>query len=337
MIVWRIDFWKNRYGQWVSQRSVLREKRKQEDALIEEIDRVLAETKTKIPLVRNYRKKLREPVSHAIEALSTMIAQIPGPLALDPDRWEKEPVLNLIFSEAGKLSRWLNGCRNLRDAFERTGSDRLFGLLIADYKVKTSFGTEINGDIIRKNVQQQSVYFEDPRILVPATGLETARKDLRHRILVMLFTRELNEIAELKSWKEELEKQQDLLEFRLWGAKVPESEAEVSTDDREADEAKAVLGDIDKKIEEITKNLDTPESHLAHVSRALMDLRQHLRMENFTLRLNSLGKKVAASSSEPSVEMSLAECTFSGSEKRAAFWVQVKKATMNSVMHAVEK
>jgi hypothetical protein len=119
------------------------------------------------------------------------------------------------------------------------------------------------------------------------------------------------------------------LEFKLWGDEKPESEKAVSSDGNEADEAKKVLSAINQKIEEIEKNTDTPESHLAHVTHALMGLRQHLRMDNFTLRLNSLGVKVKASSSESFSEISLAGFTFKRSSKRAAIWTRAKRASLN--------
>jgi hypothetical protein len=323
-----LSFWKNRYNQFTSKKSLRRAKRNQEQDLINEIDRILAETKTKIPLVRNYRKKLKEPLSHALDELSTMISQIPGPLELDPELWEKDPVLKIVFTGSDKFSQWLESCESLRNVFKQTDAAELFGLLVADYNEKTSFGSEINGDILRRDVQHQSVFFEDPRILVPAPDLVLARKELQHRILVMLFTRELNEIADLKSWKEELQRQQDLLEFKLWGDEKPESGKTASASGDKTDEGKKILSAIDQKIEEIGKNLDTPKSHLAHLTRALMGLRQHLRIEHFTLRLNSLGIKVKASSSESFSEISLAEFTFSGSGKRAAIWTQVKRTSM---------
>jgi hypothetical protein len=324
-----IRFWKNRYSQFTAKLSLRRARRDQEHVLINEIDRILAETKTKIPLVRNYRKQLKTPLSDALKEISSMIAQIPGPLELDLKLWEKDPVLRAVFTGPDQFSQWLGGCKSLRKAFERTEADELFGLLVADYKEKTSFGSEMNGDVLRRHVQQQSVFFEDPRILVPAPDLELARKELQHRILVMLFTRELNEIADLKSLKAELQKQQELLEFKLGGDENPESGRATSSDGDNANEAQEVLSAIDQKIEEIGKNLDTPESHLRHVTRALMGLRQHLRMDPFTLQLNSLGIKVKASALDAVKKISLAECTFTGSSKRAVIWMRAKRESMN--------
>jgi hypothetical protein len=262
-----------------------RANRDREKVLINEIERILAETKTKIPRVRNYRKLLKEPVLHAIKVVSEMASHIPGPIELDSALWENDPVLEAFFMSPDEISRWLASRISLRNSFEQTNASELFGLLVAEYKEKIFFGAETYGEIVRRDVRKQSVSFENPRILVPAPDLEIARKELQHRILVMLFTRELNEIADQKSIKEELEKQHDLLEFKIWGNKKPESRKSTVVDGDKATEAEKILSAIDREIEDIGKNLDTPEGHLSHVTRALLRLRHHLQMDGFVLRL----------------------------------------------------
>ena len=303
-------------------------RRNQEKALLNEIDRILAETKTKIPLVRNYRKRLEEPISYALNEVSNMISQIPGPMELDPKLWEEDPVLKAVFIGPDDFSRWLQSCERLKDAFEHVEATELFGLLVAEYKEKTFFGYEMDGDILQKDVRQSSVYFEDPQILVPATDLEIPRIELQHRILVMLFTRELEEISELKSWKEELQKQKTLLEFELGGKDKHNMKKAAPFRSDKDEEAEKVLRTIDQKLEQIGKNFDTPEGHLAQAVQILTNIRQYLRIDRFTIRLNGLGKKVKASSSEPFSEISMAEFIFSGAPRRVAIWARVKRSSM---------
>jgi len=322
------SFWKNRYNQFVSKLSLKRANRNRKKALINEIERILAETKTKIPLVRNYRKRLKEPVQHALKIVSEMTSQIPGPMDLDSSLWEIDPVLDAFFIRPDEFSRWLHSRTSLRNAFEQTNTAELFGLLVAEYKEKIFFGAETYGDIVRRDVRKLSVSFENPRILVPAQNLETARKKLHHRILAMMFTRELNEIADQKSIKKELEKQQDLLEFKIWGNKKPELRKSNAFDGDKATEAEKILSAIDRELEDIGKNLDTPESHLSHVTQALMHLRHHLKIDGFVLRLNDMGVKVKSSSREPCNKISLAEFTFTGSVRRVAIWTRIKRSSL---------
>lgn len=325
-----ISFCKDQYNQFVSKLSLKRANRHREKVLIDEIERILAETNTKIPLMRNYRKLLKEPVRHALEVVSEMASQIPGPLELDSTLWENNPVLSAFFMVPDECSRWLHGRNNLQNFFEQTNVTELFGLLVADYKEKVFFGSETYGDIVRRDVRKQSVSFENPRILVPAPDLETARKELQHQILVMLFTRELNEIANQKFIRQELEKQHDLLAFKIWGNKKPPSRNSTAVDGDKPTEAEKILSAIDREIADIGKNLDTPEGHLNHVTQALRHPRQHLQLEGLVLRLNNMGVKVKSSSSEPFNEISLAEFTFTGSPRSVAIWTRIKRSSLKS-------
>jgi|GEM_PF-3771565 len=322
------SFWKNQYNQFVSKLSLIRANRHREKALINEIERILAETKTKIPLVRNYRKLLRQPVQHALKVVSEMASNIPGPMDLDSAQWESDPVLEAFFMKPDEFSRWLRGRISLRNSFEQTNTAELFGLLVAEYKEKIFFGAETCGEIVRRDVCKQSVCFENPRILVPAPDLEMARKELQHRILVMLFTRELKEIADQKSIKKELEKQHDLLEFKIWGNKKPESRKSNAVDGDKSTEAEKILSAIDRELDNISKNLDTPENHLSRVNQTLMNLRHHLKIDSLVLRLNDMGVKVTSSSREQFNNISLAEFTFTGSPRKVAIWTRIKRSSM---------
>ncbi len=322
-----LNFLKKRLKRLTRQTAALREQRRHENALINEIDRILSETKTKIPLVPHYRRQLKEPVRLALKTIDEMTAQIPGPEQLDPVLWGKSPVLQAVFTGPDAFSRWMDSCIALQNAFKQNHSDELFGLLVAQYKEKTSLGVAIVGEIVQKDVLQQSVYFENPRIVVPRPDLETAKKELRHRIIVMLFTRELDEIADLKSLTEELKRQQDILEIKLSMGK--KQGAVKKTDDKTLREARQIIDAIDREIEGLGRNPDTPESHLEHVTEVLMNIKRHLEIKPFILRLNSLGVRVTASSPEPFDEISFAECTFTGDHKRAVIWVQINRSSLN--------
>lgn len=305
--------------------AVYRDLKKQEKVLINEINRILSETKTKIPLVPNYLGKLKKPVLLALETITAMTAQIPGPVNLDPAFWEKSPELKAIFTSHDEFLRWFDNCSSVQNAFKQYNSDKLFGLLIAEYKEKTYFGVESTGGIVQKDVLQKSVSFEDPMIVVLQPDLKSAQKELQHRILVMLFLHELEEIADLKSLEEELERQQDILEIKLSGGK--KYNPDKPDNNKTAMEAKQIINDIHRKIEEIGRNPDTPESHLRHVTEVLTNIDRNVKMTPFTIRLNNLGILVKSSSLEPYDEISFAECTYTGSPKKAVIWVQINRSS----------
>jgi hypothetical protein len=300
--------------------------KKHEDAMMNEIERILSETKTRIPELSHYRKRLKEPLHTAWMAIDGMMAHIPGPIDLNTAGWGNSPVLNAIFTSPDEFSSWLNSCSTLLDAFKKTTADELFGLLAAEYNEKSYIGVGRMGDIVLKDVLQKSIYFEDPRILVPQPDLETAKREVQHRILVMLFTLELKEIADLKALTKELEKQKEILKILLRRRKK-HSKRE---DDTEKG-AKQIISDIDKKIDRIGRNPDSAEGHLQHVIEALMNIEQHLKITPLVLRLNNLGIEVGKSSSEPFDEISFAEVTYTGEPRRTIIWAHVNRASLQSI------
>ena len=295
--------------------------RQHEEALIDQIERILSETKTKIPLLRDYRKHLKDPVHVAWETIDKMMAHIPGPIILDPAHWETSPVLKAIFTGPTDFADWLNHCDALKDAFRQSGSDSLFSLLVTEYNEKKSLGVALVGGLVQKDVLQKSVYFEDPRILVPQPDLETAKKEIRHRILVMLFTRELEEIADLKMLTEELERQQETLEVLLNHQK-----RHLGGENETKRDAQKIISDIDRKIDSIGRNPDSPAAHLRHVIEVLMNIENHLNLRPLVLRLNNLGIEVEKSSSDPFDEIEFAECTFTGEHRRAVIWTRISRS-----------
>ena len=135
---------------------------------------------------------------------------------------------------------------------------------------------------------------------------------------MVLFTRQLSEIEDLKSVREELEKQQARLEFKIWGDRKEQVVGEDTA------EAQNLLRDIDQRIEEIDTIVD-PEHHLNHVIDALTYFDQHLKISPLHLRTDKLGIKLDTPTSPSAEEAVLAQCEATGAPKRAAVWCRIKR------------
>ena len=312
--------WLNRLSEKIG---LFKRHRHEEKALLDEIDRILSETKTKIPRVSDYRKKLKDPIRVALEKINTMTALIPGPITLDPGKWEDSSILRALFISPGEFSQWAERCTTLQNAIHQYPASDLYGLLVADYNEKASFGVGLVGDVVQKDVLQKTVYFENPQIVVAQPNLESARGELRHRILVMLFTQELDEIADLQSLTEELERQQEILEVKLWSGKNRPTSGRINAET--VKETRKIIDDIDVEIDKIGRHPDSAASHLKHVIEVLLNIEQHLSMDPFTLRINRMGVKVRPEVSGPYDEISFAECTYVGGHRRMVIWVKINQ------------
>ena len=196
------------------------------------------------------------------------------------------------------------------------------------------FGTEKDGEIVRRDVLQKAVFFEDFKVFAPAADLAETRLQVQHRALASLFSQAFEKITDLQLWKEELEKQRGLLEFKIQQPEDTDLKTDLNhteADDNQTQESLEVLSDINRKLEEIKADLDTPEDLLEHLNAVLLNPEQHLRLETVSLKLSRLGILLEPSSIEPANEFTVAEFEMGQALKRAVIWVRAERKYVLSV------
>jgi FtsZ-binding cell division protein ZapB len=263
-----------------------------------------------------------------MEYISGLIPQVPGPVDFDPGRWEDDPLLRAMFISREELSGVLQSSKALKNLFRRTNATQAFAMLMAERKERKFFGTEKNGEIFRRDVPQKAIFFENFKVLAPAADLAETRLHVQHRALVSLFTQAFEKITNLQLWKEELEKHRDMLEFKVQQPENKDLNTDsdpAETDDTQIQESLETLGDINRKLEEIKAELDTPEGHIEHLNAILLNPEQHLRLETVSLKLSRMGIRLEPSSTEPANEFTVAEFELGQDPKRVVLWIRVEK------------
>ncbi|RZB36122.1 MAG: hypothetical protein SRB2_02473 [Desulfobacteraceae bacterium Eth-SRB2] len=307
---------------------------KKEAAVMDEIERIVRESDSTILPVRRFRKKIIPSIRHAMQYISGLIPQVPGPVDFDPGRWDDDPLLRAMFISREELTGLLQSTKALKKFFQRTNASRAFAMLVAEPKEKKFFGTEKDGEIVRRDVPQKAVYFENFKVIDPAADLAETRLKVQHRVLVSLFTQAFEKITDLQLWKEDLEKQQELLEFKVQqpeGSDLQTDPNPSEADDDQTQKSLEVLSNIKRKLEEINAEPDTPEDHIDHLNAVLLNPEQHLRLKTVFLKLSRLGIRLEPSSTEPANEFTVAEFELGQDPKRALLWIRVERASVLSV------
>jgi hypothetical protein len=302
--------------------------------VLDEIERVARETDSTILPVRRFRKKILSSVRHAMGYISGLIPQVPGPVDFDSDRWNDDPLLRAMFTSREELISVLQSNKELKNFFRRTNASQAFAILVAEPKEKKIFGTEKNGEIVRRDVLQKAVFFEDFKVFAPAADLAQTRLQVQHRALVSLFSQAFEKITDLQLWKEELEKHRELLEFKVQHPEDTDPKTDLNhteADDNQTQESLEVLGDITRKLEEIKAQLDTPEDRIEHLNAILLNPEQHLRLETISLKLSRLGIRLDSSSTEPANEFTVAEFELEKEPKQVLVWIRVQQLSVLSV------
>jgi hypothetical protein len=311
-------------------RKARRLSRREEDALAQAIDRVVQASAPVLCSLRDCRRDLRSPVEAALRYLQQAIDAIPGPTLLSPGNWDRDPLLKALFVNPEEMSALLADDPRLKSFFAQQGASRASALLTATKKERTIFGTAAEGSLVRRDVPQTAVEFYDHRIIDPATAAAETRTALKYRALNALVTQVLERLLQLRALKDELKEQQRILSIKLKILQTRPDGLGILTSGQSAGEsatrdAPRVLADIERQIQDLAAESDSPEEYLRQLAAVLQAPQQVLAVTPVVLQLDWMGVKQGSADAAGSREIRLAEVEFHDRLKRVAVWVDIAR------------
>lgn len=298
-----------------------RSRRREEKAAAERVEKLVRHKCPNLIMTRRHRKLLMEAMDAAISHVSDWMDAIPGPVALEPGHWDSDPVLNGLFVGSDAVRETIENSRSLRSWFKQSNEQSAVALLTAVWREKTAFGTAAEGRIMRRDVLQKSVSFENHQLLVPNASMAAARAELETKLLVALCGQTFAQTQDLKEWREELEAQRELLQFKYRTAGDAAGMRELA---ETAPEAARVLREINGKLRSIKRDLGTSESNFRYMMGILSRPEDFFHAQRLTLRLSRLGIVVDSSADSTVNEFSLVRYQVGQTSPRAAVWVTVE-------------
>ena len=306
---------------WTSLRQFFGGASQAQRAVMDEIDRIAAETKSKLLWAKRYRRRLAAPVTQALAVARQIVEQIPGPTLLDPDSWQTDIALRALFVTPQAMRAWL---KSQSEAAMLEGADEggtLFALLLGRHQRHQIFVTEQNGEIVRRDVPRQASAFEELRLMASAVELEAVRTEVTHRILLTVFLQALDAITQLKEDRERLRQEHELLEFL-----VHTTARDTEKVDAAALAAADTLPDVNRRLDELEQDAESPEGQLSHIIHALKDLANRVQIRQVVFHLNWAGTLVSTHPAKDSLgSCTLAECRLDGQEPHVALWVNLDR------------
>jgi hypothetical protein len=263
------------------------------ESLIEAaIERAVDGTDSRLRLLPGYRKRLREPVIHAIDQVVALVDRIPGPLAAGPLDFSAEPTLCALFASAADMLECFNRDPSLTEYLETAegrGADQITALLLAKRSERTTLGIDLEGELLRRDVPQVVVSFGDHNVLDPQASEPEARRQLKRRAFDHLLFLALTRIAEVRVERADLARQRDLLRGKLaalqrggWGLdpaadKHPEPAA-----------LTAELDTIMGQLAALGTDGEVLQAHLEIVAELLGEAEHQLWAEEVTLYIDAM-------------------------------------------------
>jgi hypothetical protein len=262
------------------------------DELWEAVNLVVKLSHPNIHYVSNYRKKLMPAVEHTLRYADELIVQMPGPVLVEEDSWNTNPFLRVAFSTNQQFITFFSEQKALKEFFQKTDASRCYALLVMTRNNRKIFGTELVGEIVKRDVLQTSIDFSDHQIVSPMISEAAIRKELSLRTLSLLATHALEDMLSLIEWKKEMETEKQILEVKLHihDARVRSRKSLLPdiSDTVETSEVTEVLGQLDRKIAEVRTEIDEPKDYLNRVTALLYHPEQFLRYEPVQLLVNDM-------------------------------------------------
>jgi hypothetical protein len=315
-------------GTWNQYREAKKNQRQKESDLIDLIERMVQDSDPSIRKAAGYRKQLKQPVENALGHIESLISSIPGPFRLSTEAWDKDPLMHALFVSPDEIRSLLQNCVDLKSFFQKSGMRSTVALLSATKKERTVFGTDQQGEIVRRDVAQVAVEFHDHQVVAPGADEAENRRELFHRGLYVLATHTLEEILRIHSIREELTEERRILAVKL---KIQHSRerglegllAGRRNSSESAEQAQQLLEEIDKQLMELEPGSGKPQDCLNKLEIVLLNPENFLTGQTIRMRLNWMGVKQSKESAENAPEVTLAELEIPGKVKRVAALVAV--------------
>ncbi len=240
----------------------------------EAIERAVDGTDPWLRGLTGYHRKLRPAVLTSIDHVVSLVDGLAPPRAATRDGYAHDPLLQAMFLSSGQMLQLLHGLLQAQAVAGNTAC----ALLMMDLALRGTFGADLHGETLVRDIPQVTVSFANHRLLDPCSEESETRHLLKRRAFDHLLSLALHRMVTTRERRKDLDNRHTLLRAKLdilqngnWGfnhgtpqrpdmlaeleKQLAENEAQlqlVGSDDRSLEVAMQLLVDV----------LGQPEKHL---------------------------------------------------------------------------
>ena len=250
----------------------------------------------RIRLIGGYKKRLMAVVEQALDYVESMVEMIPDPVVVNRSSFGTDPRVNAFFVSADDLQSVLSRSSELQDyLLEQQGRDltECCALLCMRKTERRVLGMDLNGDQVRRDVQQVTVSFSEHQVISPGATEDEVREGLKCCMFQALVSQVLDGVSGCKASVEHLTAQRRSLHARL---RSLESGQRKSTGDFNPDTHPEAL-ELQQRLSESQEQIERtqcrgPEDSLERLVKALTNPAELINLHHTSLRLSRLGVKL---------------------------------------------
>jgi len=268
---------------WSRQKVQGAERRLRERAVDLAIERIVDQANPALRGLGGYRRKLFPVVEQLLRYSDELVAQIPGPITLDPDSWSSDPLVNALFGDVQRIRQVLSGPAVRHRLEQRPVNDGgdLYALLAVMPLERNQLGTKLFGDQVRRDVKQKTLSFIDHELYAVTERMPDTRRTLSGQIVDLIVSIAIADIVAQEERIAALEQAVRMLRLKLKvvnpragavelmlnssGQHLAEREqlqARIDEAERDLADTSRGLGDIAQYLDRLIALLDHPERHI---------------------------------------------------------------------------
>jgi plasmid stabilization system protein ParE len=233
------------------------------------------------PLLRQtdgYPNQYRKSVARAVSYANELAAKVPGPLAITPESYTTNPLVHALFPVQDDLQLAMQRSRDMQDFLKSNpDAEGIYVLMCMRRISKSMRGIELDGDVLRRDVPQEAIYFTDITIAEPGLTETDTRQCIAKCIFESLIDRVAQRIKDRKQQKIALIQTRDELLARLHMA-PPEQRPEFERR----------LADVLKQLADTISSLEMGQ-YIKDFEAIFLKPEEYLFLEYAKINLDSMG------------------------------------------------
>jgi hypothetical protein len=257
-------------------------------------------TDPRLRVLSSYKRKLRAGVERAVEHAIRLGDAIDPVVELSRTAFGHDAKVRSLFASPEHLEETLSASMEIQQWLARSNVPpaTLYALLVVNWEERHSFGMELDGDTVRRDVAQVTLNFADHRFPAAGGTEADARLEVKKRAYDLLVKAALARLVEQRSERQDLERERLLLARKLkeldgvhMGLAL---EATPAGPQQDSAAVEARIHEIEQALAHIRADTATLDDQLALIDDTLRSAPQILTLDSVSFVLDQRNVKRAA-------------------------------------------
>lgn len=277
----------------------------------EALERIVQLTNPRLRFARRYRARLVPAIRSAMAYTQSVVASVPAAREASAAAWRADSCMRAFFATADDLAAAFSRSPDLREWFDRNMSaQEVYAVLSMLLVERHTLGVVLEGGVLRRDVPQTTVCFEDHRIRICGPSESDLRQDIERRIVDQLALTGAAMAARDQLHRAGLEQEAALLRARLHllerrGAGLAALAGKAAPDRSQLARLQTELAMNEANLKSVAAGHEGLDHELDRVCEALANPREHFYLSSSRLRLDRMNVVLDEGSPTPGETLDL--------------------------------